>query len=287
MNIWQRYHLAQSVEDALQTLVSAPGTATIIGGGTDLLLDLQQGRHDPVHTLVDVTEIPALTALEIREGELFIGAGVPHRKIVHSPLVCEHAQALTAACGLIGGPQVRNTATLGGNVAHALPAADGTIALMTLDAAAEIAGLSGRRRIPLVEIFAGPGRNTLKNELVVGFYLPLKNPGEASAFKRVMRPQGVAIAILNLGVWLRRAGENITDIRISVGPSGPTPRRMTQAEAALRGHPPTAEFITEAFAAILDQANFRTSRHRATLAYRQHVVGVLLAETIEEAFEAA
>ena len=284
MNIWQNYHLADSVEDALHTLVSTPGVANFIGGGTDLLLDLQQGRHDPVHTLIDITEIPELCALEIRAGELFIGAGVPHRKIVHSHLVQAHADALAEACGLIGGPQVRNTATLGGNVAHALPAADGTIALMALNAEAEIAGLSGRRRVPLSEIFLGPGKNSLEDELLVGFYIALKQVGEASAFKRVMRPQGVAIAILNLGVWLHRDGNIIADVRIAVGPSGPVPRRMTQAEEALRGNPPTGEFIAKAFGCILDQASFRTSRHRATSTYRQHVVGVLLEETLLAAF---
>ena len=284
MSFWQKYHLARSIDDALQTLVSAPGEALFIGGGTDLLLDLQQGRHEPVHTLVDVTEIPELTALEIRNGELFVGAGVPHRKIVDSSLVQTHAQALVEACGLIGGPQVRNTATLGGNVAHALPAADGTIALMTLEAQAEVAGLAGRRRIPLDEIFVGPGKNSLDDELLVGFYLSLKAPGEASAFQRVMRPQGVAIAILNLGVWLRREGDAINDIRIAIGPSGPVPRRMTQAESVLRGKPPISETVASAFDAILEQASFRTSRHRSTSAYRQHVVGVLLEETLLQAF---
>jgi len=193
MNLWQHYDLAQSVEQALQTLVSAPGPNIFIGGGTDLLLDLQQGRHDPVHTVIDITAIPELCALEIRQGELFIGAGVPHRKITTSPLVQSHAEALIEACGLIGGPQVRNTATLGGNVAHALPAADGTIALMAMAAEAQLAGLSGRRRVPLGELFLAPGKNTLKDELLVGFYIALKDAGEASAFKRVMRPRGLPL----------------------------------------------------------------------------------------------
>ena len=82
-------------------------------------------------------------------------------------------------------------------------------------------------------------------------------------------------------------GEQITDVRISVGPSGPVPRRMTQAEDVLRGNPPTEDKLASAFAAILDQASFRTSRHRATSEYRQHVVGVLLAETLHTAFERA
>ena len=284
MNFWQNYHIAKSVEDALHTLVSTPGEACFIGGGTDLLLDLQQGRHSPIHALIDVTEIPELNSLEIRSGELFIGAGISHRKILNSPLVQEHADALIEACGLIGGPQVRNTATLGGNVAHALPAADGTIALMALNAEIEIAGLTRRYRVPLANIFLGPGKNSLENELLVGFYLPTKTPGDASAFRRVMRPQGVAIAILNLGVWLHRDGDLIADVRIAVGPSGPVPIRMTQAEESLRGNPLTDEFISKATECILDQASFRTSRHRATSSYRQHVVGVLLEDTLSDAF---
>ena len=285
MNFCQNYHLAQTIDDALRTLVSAPGEACIIGGGTDLLLDLQQGRHPPVHTLVDVTQIPALTTLEIRDDELFIGAGVPHRKIAASPLVREHARALAKACGLIGGPQVRNTATLGGNVAHALPAADGTIALMTLDARAIIERLDGQRTVPLGELFLGPGKSALaKDELLVGFRVSLRNPGDASAFKRVMRPQGVAIAILNLGAWLRREGNHIADVRIAVGPSGPVPRRMTTAEDVLRGQPLDDASLQRAYQAILLEANFRTSRHRATKEYRRHVVGVLLRDVLHAAF---
>ncbi len=287
MNLWQNYHIAQSVDDALRTLATAPGAARLIGGGTDLLLDLQQGRHPPVHTLVDITQIPELCALEIRAGRLFIGAGVPHRRITESPLVREHAQALAEACGLIGGPQVRNTATLGGNVAHALPAADGAIALMALGALAVVEGLAGRRVAPLAELFLSPGKSALQKEVLVGFQLPLRETVEASAFRRVMRPQGVAIAILNLGIWLRRAGELISDVRIAVGPSGPVPRCMAAAEAVLRGQPLTDAAIERACAALLGEAHFRTSRHRATQAYRQQVAGVLLEETLTTAFERA
>ena len=287
MNLWNNYHLAQTVEDALEALTSAPGPAKFLAGGSDLLLDLQQGRHAPVHTLVDISEIPELRQLEIRTNELFIGAGVPHRQISESSLVKEHAQALTEACGLIGGPQVRNTATLGGNVAHALPAADGMIALMALGATAEVAGLDGRNRMPLVDLFLGPGQSALQNQLLVGFHLPLVQPGAGSAFRRVMRPQGVAIAILNLGLWLKLDGQVIDAIQIAVGPSGPVPRRMRAAEAVLRGKVPNEEQIQNALDALLTEASFRTSRHRATREYRQHVVGVLLAETLELAYQRA
>src|SRR5512142_775237 len=155
MNLWQEYLLPTNLSQALQAFAEAPGPVLPIAGGTDLLLDLEQGHHAPVHTLVDVTSIAEMTVLEARGNELFVGAAVPVNRIVLDPLAGAHAQALTEACNLIAGPQVRNVATLGGNVAHALPAADGTIALLALSAQAEIAstgaagdGGSSIRRIP-------------------------------------------------------------------------------------------------------------------------------------------
>ncbi len=289
MNLWKTYHNARSVQDALQALNTAPGDVNLIAGGTDLLLDLQQGRHAPVHTLVDVTAIPEMTALEIRSGELFIGAAVPHSRITQSELVCQHAAALATACGLIGGPQVRNTATLGGNVAHALPAADGTIALVALDAQAVIASSSGTRRVPMEELFLGPGQSALepRRELLVGFYQPLKGMHQASAFKRVMRPQGVAIAILNAAVWLQREGDTIAAARIAMGPSGPVPRRLRQAEETLRGQVFGTAAIQAGIEAVQAEASFRTSRHRATKEYRHQMAGVLLEDTLNMAWQSA
>jgi carbon-monoxide dehydrogenase medium subunit len=148
MNLWQEYKQPTSIGEAIQALSTATGPVMPIAGGTDLLLDLKQGRHSPVHTLIDLTSVPEMTTLELRRDELFVGAAVPINRIALDPMVVEHAQALVEACNLIAGPQVRNTATLGGNVAHALPAADGTIALTALDAQAEIAAISGSRRVP-------------------------------------------------------------------------------------------------------------------------------------------
>ncbi len=239
MTYWKNYHIAQDIADALQALAAAPGDVRIVAGGTDLLLDLQQGRHAPVDTLVDVTRVNEMCRLEVRQDGLYIGAGLPLNQVVASPLVLEHAQALHEAAGLVGGPQVRNTATLGGNVAHALPAADGTIALLALDAQAEVASLGWPPPHPDAGAVPGPGRSALdpRQDVLVGFYLPLRQAGQASAHHRVMRPQGVAIAILNMAVWLQREGDRIGEVRIALGPAGPIPQRARAAESALQGSP--------------------------------------------------
>jgi CO/xanthine dehydrogenase FAD-binding subunit len=296
MNLWQRYLHPENIEETLEVLASAPGPACLIAGGTDLMLDLQQGRHAPVSTLVDITSIPELTTLEIRcpengyrQERLFIGAAVPLSRIARSPLVQEHAEALVEACNLIGGPQVRNMATLGGNVAHALPAADGTIAMMALEAQAEIADTEKHRGVPLCDLFLGPGQSALKTgqELLTGFTIPLRGPHQGSAFKRIMRAQGIALPILNLSVWLERREEQITDVRVAVGPSGPTPRRISAVEDSLRGQRLDSAACSQALEVLLDNVHFRTSPYRASAEYRQHLVKVLLNDTLQIAWQRA
>jgi xanthine dehydrogenase FAD-binding subunit len=289
MSLWQQFLRPKSIHEALQALSTAPKPVVPIAGGTDLLLDLEQGRHAVVQTLVDVTGIKELLSLEIRVDKLFVGAGIPVSQITRDPLVMQHAQALVEACELIGGPQVRNVATLGGNVAHALPAADGTIGLLALEAVVEIANISGNRLMPFTDLFLGPGKSVLKHgeELIVGFYLPLKKDKQASCFKRIMRPQGVALPIINLAVWLSRAKDSVNAIRIAVGPGAPIPWRARSAEEVLSGKSMNEELVNNALEALLDQVGFRSSPRRAGSDYRRHLVNALFKDTLTTAWERA
>jgi len=289
MKLWQEYLRPSSVEEALAGLAAAPGQNRPIAGGTDLLLDLKQGHRPPVHTLVDLTTIPELTALETRADMLFIGAAVPLSHLVASELVQQHARALTEAASLVGGPQVRNTASLGGNVVHALPAADGTIALMVLQARAEIADLQGRRMLPVEQLFLGPGKSLVNSEreILVGFHLPVRQDHQACAFRRIMRAQGIALPILNVSVWLERRLNIIQDVRIAVGPGGPTPWRASAAEDSLRGQPYIPAAFAAAREALLKQVGFRSSPRRASAEYRLHLVDNLFFECIETAWKRA
>jgi carbon-monoxide dehydrogenase medium subunit len=286
MNHWEAYLRPTNLAEALQFLASARRPLAPIAGGTDLLLDLAQGRHSPVVTLLDITSVEEFLVLETRADRLFVGAGVPLTRIVQSPLVRQHAMALVEACELIGGPQVRNVATLGGNVAHALPAADGTIALLALDAEVEVADRSGTRRLPLEQLFVGPGQSALRHgeELLVGFYLPIRGQADASAFRRIMRPQGVALPIINCAIWLRREGELVEDLRLAVGPGSPIPWRARDAERALAGKALTAETAHDAVNALLAGAAFRSSARRATSEYRRHLVVDLFENTLHAAW---
>jgi len=289
MNLWQNYIRPKNLSEAMDAFANAPRPLIPIAGGTDLLLDLEQGRHSPVQTLIDVTSVAEMATLEVNGNELYIGAAVPVNRVATTPEVIAHAQALTEACNLIAGPQVRNVATLGGNVAHALPAADGTIALLALNAQAEIADASGTHCVPFKELFLGPGKSSLKHgeELLVGFHLPLTAAHQASCFKRIMRPQGVALPIINLAIWLERTNDVISKIRIAVGPGGPTPWSGTEAEKTLLGKPLNEETFDVATEALLAQVGFRSSARRASSDYRRHIVVGLFKEVLESAWNRA
>ncbi len=282
MTFWDHYYLPVSVDEALARLAQTagqPGGARVVAGGTDLLLELQQGRKPRLTALVDVTRIPEMTVIVSEGDDLLIGAAVTHTTIVASPALAQHATCLVESCGVIGGPQVRNVATLGGNVAHALPAGDGTLSLVALEAEAEIASPSGRMWRPVRSLFVGPGKSALDltRELIVRFRVRASRTvrGEASAFKRIMRPQGVALPILGLAAWVTVADGAVQAARLALGPAGPVPLRAAQAEAALVGRPLTEAVLAEVVDALWAEAQLRTSPHRATAGYRREMVAVL------------
>ena len=283
----EKYVIARTLEQVFDTLELKGQSKAIIAGGTDLLLDIQQGRHTQPDILLDVSEIDEMRQIRMENKKIVLGGAVTHNEIMHSALLAEHAQCVVEGCSLIGGPQVRNVATIGGNVAHALPAGDGTIALLALDAEVNIASSAGETRWePLVDIFAGPGRVTFdrERELLVGFRFPCKAVREGSAFQRVMRPQGVAIAILNMAAWLQLdADHQIIDIHISCGPAGPRPFRAHQTEAAFKGRVFDEAIFNQACTILDQEVSLRTSRHRATQEYRHQLLPVLLREVLENA----
>lgn len=283
----EQYVIAKSLEEALDTLGVEGRSKAVIAGGTDLLIDIRQGRHSPPDILLDVSEIDEMRGICLDGDHIYLGGSVTHQEIVHSELLLEHAQCVVEGCGLIGGPQVRNVATIGGNVAHALPAGDGTISLLALDAEARIASGSGESRWePLIDIFSGPGEVTFDrgNELLVGFRFAKSDHREASAFHRVMRPQGVAIAILNMAAWVKmEADDHIADVHIACGPAGPRPFRGYQTEAALRGNPFSDPLFDQACQVLAGEVSLRTSKHRATREYREQLLPVLLREVLETA----
>ena len=290
MQLYQEYLKPKTVEEALELLSSATGSTAVVAGGTDLLLDIRQGRHDPVDQMIDVSGIAEMQKITLDGDQIIIGAAVTHKQIISSTLLGEHAQCVVEGCGLIGGPQVRNVATIGGNVSHGLPAGDGTISLLALDTEVQIASTEKLSWQPLIEIFAGPGKVHFdrSRELVVGLRFAAKGNREGSAFHRVMRPQGVAIAILNMAAWVKLNEDGkIEKARVSCGPAGPKPFRAKKTEEFLAGKTWNESTHQEASKIMAGEVNLRTSKHRATKEYRHQILPVLLREVLDAAVERA
>ena len=209
--------------------------------------------------------------------------------IVASALLTQRATCLVESCGVIGGPQVRHVATLAGNVAHALPAGDGTISLLALKGELQIASAEGLAWTPMQEVFLGPGQSAIDPTRAMIARLRFKptGPGEGSAFRRVMRPQGVALPIIGMATRLKVEAGTITAARVTIGPAGPTPFLAEQTMAYLTGRPATVDTYTQAAEAALKEVNLRTSRRRATVEYRAEMIRVQLPKTLAQAVERA
>ncbi|MBT8081712.1 MAG: FAD binding domain-containing protein [Gammaproteobacteria bacterium] len=289
-NAWRNYHAPQSVDVAIDLLQHYDGGARVIGGGTDYLVETRRGLHRPVDAIIDATRIAGLDGIAEEDGYIVIGCGVTHSRIVADQGIRAHASCLAESCGVIGGPQVRNVGTLAGNVAHALPAGDGTIGLLALDGEIEVASASGSRWIPARESFVGPGRSVIdrRNEVLTRLRFRPTGEREGSAHHRVMRPQGLCLPIISTAARVRLdAAGKIEGATISMGPVGPVPWVAEPAMAVLQGRPPTRERFDEAAEAVIAAVTLRTSKYRATSEYRQSMIRTYLPLILARAVERA
>lgn len=288
MKLWNHYYTPATTEEAVALLMQYAGEARVIAGGTDLLIDLRAEGGSPYEALVDITSIPDLRDIEEVDGYVVIGAGVTHTQIVKSSLLAQQATCLVESCGVVGGPQVRNVATLGGNVAHALPAGDGTTSLVALNAEAEIIKDGVRQWVPILDMYVGPGQSLLTTgkDILLKLRFPLsESTTEATAFSRIMRPQGVALPVLGCAVWIKLEDDHFVDARVCIAPVAPTPKRITEVENTLKGKPATEATIQAAIETAKATLNPRTSKYRATAEYRHEMSEVLLRRTLTRAIK--
>lgn len=278
--MWQAYEIPTSVEAALDLLARYAGQARLIAGGTDLVIELQKGECS-AECLVDVTRIPGLDRIEQQGDWIVLGSTVTFRQIKESPLLREQARVLAEAAATVGALQIQTVATLAGNVANAMPAADGSVALITLDAEAEIAA-SGNSRTwrPVGELFLGPGESAVDptRQMITAFRFRAAGAGQGSAWERIGRRRALVLPILNCGVSVALApdGERLAWAHIGLGPVAPVPFRARQAEAFLAGRPATEESFAQAAEIAAGEAQPRSSLLRASREYRLEVLPVLV-----------
>jgi len=288
--MWQSYEMPTSVEEVITILARFDGRAQIIAGGTDLIIELQEGKHS-VECLVDITRIPGLDQIEEKDGWIYIGPNVTFRQIKDSPLLRDKAAALAEAAATVGALQIQTVATLAGNIASALPAADGCVALLALDAQVQVTDTVGQSWHPAEELFLGPGKSAVDPscQMITSIRFPLPQGRQGSAWERIGRRRALVLPILNcsVGVALDTGGGTIEAARIGLGPVAPVPFRARETEAFLAGKPASEETFIQAAQIAAGEAKPRTSLLRASKEYRTRVLQVLVRQGLARAVEQA
>lgn len=276
------YLAAGSLDEALDVLARARGAARVVAGATDLLLELRRGQRPEVTTLVDITRIPGLATIRRDEdGTIHLGPLVTHADVVASPLLRERALPLAQACLEVGSPQLRNRATVVGNVVTASPANDTLPPLLALDATVTLASRRGRRTVPLDRFLRGP-RNTVlaPDELVVDVAFPSLGPGAGGIFVKLGLRRAQAISVVSLAVVLHREGPTVTRAAVALGSVAPRAIRSPGAEAVLRGAVLDESTLAGAAAAAAGDAS-PIDDLRASAAYRSAVIPVMVRRALE------
>jgi CO/xanthine dehydrogenase FAD-binding subunit len=279
------YHRPKHLEEAIQLLAEPDAGRTVIAGGTDLLVNPRYMVG--VREVVDVRELGLASISRLEEsgppGMIVIGAGATMRQVARSPLVQALADGILArGAAVCGSPNIRNMATLGGNTASALPSADTPPALLVLDALVELAGVQGRRTLPLAEFFTGPAQTVRQpGEIIISFRLPALAPGTRGGFYKIGRT-AEDISMVNAAVTLALRDGRITHARIALGAVAPTPLRARAAEALLEGQPPVEEVLQQAAARAAEETR-PISDQRASADYRRRMSTVAVLRALRQA----
>ena len=272
--------LPSSVDDCLRVLAERGPEAKLVAGGTDLLPQLKNSLLRPA-CVVDLSGVAPLQRLERTDGGgLRIGPSVTARALERDPGVRSDYPALAESAALIGSIQVRNLATVGGNLCNAASSADMAPPLLALDAEAVIAGPAGQRRVPLAAFFLGVRRTVLApDELLLDIVVPAPAPHSGGSYRRHTPRRELDIAVVGVASQLVLSDGVCTTARIALAAVAPTPVRVPAAEQALSGRPVTAEQIERAAALAVEAARPITDQ-RGSAEFRRHLVRVLTRRTL-------
>ncbi|MBL6080467.1 xanthine dehydrogenase family protein subunit M [Belnapia sp. T18] len=274
-----RYLAPQTLDEAVSAFAAAQGSARILAGGTDLLVQMRSGVARP-GLIVDIKKIGVMTEItEAADGSFRIGAAVSGATLAEHRRFGKVWPGVLEAINLIGSKQVQGRASPGGNLCNGSPAGDSVPAMVAAGAVVTVQGPNGRRTMPVEAVPAGPGRTNLApGEIVVSFTLPPRAPGSSDAYLRMIPRTEMDIAVVGLGASLTLQGGVVTTARIGLGAVAPTVLLVEDAAKALVGSK-LDDAALEAAAAACRAACKPINDKRGTIAYRTKVAGVLLKRT--------
>src|SRR5712692_2160806 len=289
--MWQLFHSVTSLDEALSLLAEKREQARIVAGATDLILELERGVRKGITTLIDITRVPGLTNITLdAEGAIHLGPLVTHNHCVDSKLIVERALPLAQACWEVGAPQIRNRATVAGNLITASPANDTITPLMALDAVVTLTSLRGQRRVALRDFYTGVRRTVMQpDELLTDIAFAALRPGEHGMFIKLALRRAQAISVVDAAVVIDFDHTNgaplesqpVARARIALGSVAPTIVRAPAAEAFLAGQYLTPEAIHHA-AELAAAAAQPITDVRGPAEYRRDMSAVVTARAMRQ-----
>ena len=281
------YFEPKTLNEALSLLAKYGEQAKVIAGGTDVMVDIKY-KEEP-GCLVNIKKIPDLDAIRENGGSLRVGPLVTIRDIETNSIVRERLPVFWEACHQFASLQIRNTATVGGNICRASPSGETLAPLLVLEAKGKLAFADGEKSEPFTSFFQGPGKSSVGAKgLLTEIEIPYPPAGSKSIYLKHAVRGAMDIAIVGVAVLVtpNAAKNGLQDVRIGLGAVAPTPIRATKAEAMLRGKPINAELVKEA-AAMAASESSPISDQRSSAENRRWIVEALTRRGLQQSWQAA
>ncbi len=282
------YLKPESLDQVFELIERYGPGAKLVCGGTDVFV---KQRRDPSRpeAMISLRHVGELAGIEIQGDRLVIGAATTLRAIEKSSLLAERFEILVDAASHMASVQIRNVASIGGNIVTAAPSADTAGPLLALGATLELKSAAGARQVPLREFFAGPSRTVIEpGEVLCRFLIPIPKGPAGGCYIKMSRRKAMDLALVSVGVQLEldKPGQTIVKARVGLGVAGPTPMRSLAAESKLNGRPATEETLMEAARVSCDDTACRDSV-RGQAWYREEMIEVMTQRAGRRALERA
>lgn len=281
------YFEPESLPEAVELLSRYNGQASILAGGTDLLVEIKEKIRDPDY-VINIKKIPGIDERHYEPGQgLRFGALVTARELETWPVIVDKYTGLAQAVEELGSIQVRNRATVVGNICRASPSADTLPPLIADGARVRVVGPDGEKTVSLETFFTGPGQTILNpGEIVTEVIVPDPLPNTGKVYIKHGRRKAMELATVGVAVTLTVENERVEDVRIVLGAVAPTPIRAFEAETMLQAKDPDESLIQAAATAAMEEST-PISDVRSSAAYRREMVKVLTARAVRRAWERA
>lgn len=275
------YFQPLALEAAFSCLQKSPGTTKLLAGGTDLIIQMKE-RSVEADYIVDLANILELKGI-VQDGDnLVIGSMVTFSEIEHNHLINKYIPLLAKAAGTVGSPQIRNTATIGGNIANAAVAADSLPALLALEAKVRLQKINAQKDVAIEDILVGANKTCIApDEILTKIIIPIPQANTAMTFIKIGRRKALAIARLNLGLTLSMdMGRKTKKASLALGAVGVTAYRVPQVEELLMGKAINEDTITAACNLISEVVSEKLGT-RSTASYKMAVAKAALSKALE------